>query len=158
MYAIKGFDRSVDPPVHRELACNSAGHLLTAAGGSAPAPVLPPNAATASAQAAQTVELAAINTATTALAARVYNKADQAELQPAQVQAFAAGEFHRLRWSVQPTDRNNPDLNQAAKIDIGGTATRWYANQNGEINCTEINASAVFIDAGNARVTLVWEF
>ena len=148
-------------PIARELLCSPAGVLFTSAGAPAaggPPPPLPAGAATEADQQAQTAQLAAINAATTELAVRSYNTAAQVELAPGQSRVFKPGQFHALRWSVQPTDRNAPDLNQRASVDIDGAPAFWYANQNGEVNCTQLNASTVQIAAGSARVTLVWEF
>jgi hypothetical protein len=107
--------------------------------------------------AAMAADMAAIKADMAAIRARNYNKADHKELAPGATLTLPAGTYHKVSWSVAPTDRNNPDLNQFAKVSLGGGAS-YYANEAGSYTATEVDAVAFTVNANTARVVVIWEF
>ena len=93
-----------------------------------------------------------------AIRARQFDKADHKELQPGDSLTLPVGAYHKVSWSVAPTDRNNPDLNQSIKVSIGGNTVRYFANEAGTYKATELDALDIVIDAGDARAVVIWEF
>lgn len=103
-------------------------------------------------------DVALIRADMAAIRARQYDKADHKELQPGDSLTLPVGTYHKVSWSVAPTDRNNPDLNQNIKVSIGGNTVRYFANEAGTYKATELDALDIVIGAGDARAVVIWEF
>lgn len=106
---------------------------------------------------ATAADMALIRADMAAIRARNYNKADHKELQPGESLTLPAGTYHKVSWSVAPTDRSNPDLTEFAKVVINGNAASYFANEAGTYRATELDAVDIEINANTARVLVIWE-
>ena len=129
--------------------------LVTVAGAAASgAPVaaaLPANAATESTLAQLAADTAAIRT-------RQYDRFEHIELAPGSSILLPAGTYHSASFTVAPTNRNTPDFDQHAKVQVNGNGYAYYVNESATFEATELAAVDLEISANTGRVIVNWRF